>query len=923
MRLRLAVPILLAAQAALAQRVAFVFIDAPSPQLTAHDSFQVSATAYDANNNAISNAAFTWASSDATSITVDGNGNVQGVGLGWADISATAGGVRGTVRIQVVPLAINVHPKNQTVAVGAAVAYAADVLDVNNQPMSGVNLQWRVWGQGGGPNNGASVDGNGVVHAAAVGSYYVEAYFNYTVGGGPFIPRFVGNTQLTVVPPSSYSAVRLLDSGAARQSFGLRARRGMISVNDAGQVAYTGSLEGFATAALVWSGGAFMPMAVGSTTGVMPGAMLMDIDDPAFNNNGEIAAHGVQTSGNILLFGAANGAAHMLLSDGSSGGGVANIRNFQTTRFSLNDNSVTLFLANYENIGGTTFLNGLFTVTAAGSVIQQVPAATPLDGLGTDYTFDRDFGIDNAGNILFFARGSNGARALYRMTPDQTITRVIGTGDKIGGNAVVSLGNVAVGKGGQYAVAVNNGQRQYLQLYNGDPAKPKTMPINWASSLFAIGKSGEVLGYGDFGIGPAGLYRANGTTARPALLPNTPSPIGDPYTQFDSGGITAKGEVIAQARTANNLLLVVKAGPTPDSPATILFQTGTTVNAAAGPAFQNLVLNSHTGNPMIKTATFFPSIFEVASGALVPRLVDGDMMPGGWFYEGAEDTRRSPDGGLVVSTDDSINLVTGSGSTPLGHYPQRSQGGQIYTGYQVAANSSGTVAVVGGTNFGVGAISLLRNGTATPIAYLGTGNAFYRTISPAGGIFNQSFDIGMDESGNVYANMGVSGGPNGLFEYTGSGWTALLKAGDTYDGRAVTGINGIRVAGSACAALIATSGNVLHLAIYQGGAWTDLINSADGIPTGGSIGATGSISGNFDLNRNGAVAAIVFGSGKQYLVYADGSRTVVAAQLDQPLVNGEYLASFFTPGINDDGRIFCTGINLKGQTVLYEFDPQS
>jgi hypothetical protein len=131
------------------------------------------------------------------------------------------------------------------------------------------------------------------------------------------------------------------------------------------------------------------------------------------------------------------------------------------------------------------------------------------------------------------------------------------------------------------------------------------------------------------------------------------------------------------------------------------------------------------------------------------------------------------------------------------------------------------------------------------------------------------------------------------------------------------------VAGSACAALIATSGNVLHLAIYQGGAWTDLINSADGIPTGGSIGATGSISGNFDLNRNGAVAAIVFGSGKQYLVYADGSRTVVAAQLDQPLVNGEYLASFFTPGINDDGRIFCTGINLKGQTVLYEFDPQS
>ncbi len=914
--------ILLLAQAAAAQRVSFVFVDAPSPQLTAHDSFAVTATAYDANSNAIPNAAFTWSSSDSTSIAVDPNGAVHGVGLGWADISATAGGVRGTVRIQVVPLAINVHPQNQTVAVGTAVPYAADVLDVNGQPMSGVNLQWRVYGQGGGTNNGASVDGNGVVHTAAVGSYYVEAYFNYTVGGGPFIPRFFGNTQLTVVPPSSYSAVRLLDSSAARQSFALRPRRGQLSVNDSGQIAYTGSLEGFATAALVWSGGTFTPVAVGSSTGQMPGAMLMDIDDPAFNNNGEIAAHGLLTTGNTLFFGAADGTSHTLLFDGSSGGGFTNLRNFQTTRFSLNDSSVTLFRADYENIGGTVLLTGLFTITPAGAVLQQVPAAAALDGLDANYTLNRDFGIDNAGDILFSATGSNGARALYRMTPDQTITRVIGTGDNVGGNAIVSMGNVAVGKGGQYAVAVYNGQQQYIALYAGDPAKPKIMPINWISTLFAISKSGEVLGYGDFGVG-AGLYRANGTTARPVLLTGAPSPIGDLYVQFDSGGITANGQVIAQARTANNLLLVVRAGPTPDSPATILFQTGSMVNAPAGPAFQNLVLNSHAGNPMIKTAAFYPNIFEVANGALVPRLVDGDMMPGGWFYEGDQDTRRNPDGDLVVSTDDSLNRVSGSTSTPLGHFPQRSPGGLIYTGYQVAASSAGTAVITSGTSFSVQAISLVRNGVATPIAYLGTGNAFYRTVSPGGGFFYKAFDICVVESGNAYANMGVTGGPNGLFEYTGSGWITLIKAGDTYDGRAVTSINAIRVAGNACAAVIVTSGNVEHLAVYQGGAWTDLVSSGDAIPTGGSIGSSGSISYSFDLNRNGAVAAIVFGSGKQYLVYSDGSKTVVAAQSDRPLVNGEYLANFFTAGINDDGRIFCTGINLNAQTVLYEFDPQS
>ncbi|HTS63305.1 MAG TPA: hypothetical protein VMH28_14865 [Candidatus Acidoferrales bacterium] len=912
--MRWALALLLAASPALAQRASAVFVSAPSPQLLAHDTFILSATAYDSSGNVIKGAMFTWNSSDKTSITADPDGTVHGVGLGWADISASTTGASGSVRIQVVPTAINVHPANQTVTVGASVPYSADVLDKNGAPLSGVNILWRVYGPNASTNNGATINPQGVVSTYGFGTYFVEAYFNYTVGAGPFLPRYFGNTLLTVLPQPSYTQIKLLDSSAVRTSFQLRPRRGLISVNDAGQVAYTGSLEGFANATMIWTSGAFTPVAVASTPAELPGSALIDIDDPAFNNNGEIATRcQLAPSRSALLFGASDGTPHMLLFDGSSGGGVANIRNFQTTRFSLNDQSVILFRADYQDVGSTTTSTGLFTMTPSGLLTLVVPAATSLAGLGSAYTFDRDFGIANDGSFLFFATNGS-SRALYRVTPDLTIGRVTGTGDRLDGNPITSLGNVAVGKNGQYAVEAFNGT-QNLLLYAGDPSAYQESPVSNYRSIYAISGAGEALVYADPGSG-LGLYRWNGAAMKPALLVGEPSPSGDLYTQFDSGGITATGQVIAQARTANNLLVVVNAGaPSPS----VLFQTGSIVNAAAGPAFFNLVLNGHMGNPMLKTGSYYPNVFEVSSGALVPRLVDGDLLPGGWFYEGNQDERRTSDGDLIVSTDDSLSRVSSSSAALLAHFPQRSQAGMVYTGYQVAA-SSGTVAITGGTGFGPQQISLVQNGVASAIAYLGT-NPQYQTASPAGGLFNQSLDIGADESGRIYANLRASGGPDGLFVYANSAWSTVLKVGDTFDGRPVASVNQIRVAGNACFALITTQGNVQHLSRYQNGAWTDLINSADPLPTGGNLSATYAI-GNFDVNRNGAVASVVFGNnGISYVMYVDGATTRIAADTDHQMPSGEYLGSLFVVGLNDDKRIFLTAINLDAQMVLYEFDP--
>jgi hypothetical protein len=867
--------------------------------------------AYDSTGNPISSAAFTWTVSDKSVLSVDSKGVIQALALGWSDVTAATNGASGTLRVQVLPLRIDVKPANQTIVAGESVQYSADVIDANGDPVPNVNLQWRVFGPNAGQDNVIFVDGTGNVSTNGWGTFYVEVFFNYTVGGGPFLPRAYGNTILTARPPNEFQPKKLLDGGPVRQSFELRPRRGAMSVNDSGQIAYVGSLEGFTTAALLWSGSKFNPILVGGTPGELPGSNLLDVDTMALNNNGEVASRCVMTSRNCLMFGGSDGVPHLLFFDGSAAGGVNNLRNFATTRFSLNDNSSILFRGDYQNFGSTTTQNGLFVADPSGQATLAVQAGTRLPGITAAYTFNTDFGIDNDGAILFSVN-SGGANALYRMGPDRSIARVIGTGDTLNGASVTAIGNVAVGKNGHYAVEVNNGT-QYILLFAGDPKKSKQLPITNYNTVFAVSGAGEAIFWCSLAQG-YGLYRWDGTTARAVALSGFPSPAGDPYVQFDGAGITAGGDAIIQARTANNLLLVVNAGSGFGAKGSVVFQAGARVNVPAGLSFYNFVLNSHMGNPMIRSGQYLSNVLEVADGLLVPRMVTGDRTPDGWFFEGNQDVRRNGDGDLLVSTDQSLTRI-GATSAMLAHFPQRTTNGNLNALFQVVGNASGTIAGVGGTNFGVQHLSMIQSGTMTTLAWLGSSGNF-RTSAPGGGNFASSSDLGVAEDGTVYANLRVTGGPDGLFAWNGSGWSSLLRIGERYDGYPVTSIGTIRVAGKALYATIAATFN--HLARYQDGKWSDVVSTGDVIPAGGTVG--GGLN-TFDVNRKGAVAVITNGSGGvQYLVYLDGSGMHYVAD-NGHTIDGELVTSLFNVSLNDDGRVFATGINDQQLMVLYEFDP--
>ena len=901
-------------------RAAVIFINAASPQVTLNDISQLTAIAYDGQGNVIPNAKFTWSSTTPSVMTVDQTGVAQGNYVGWTDIYADYPGARGTIRLQVVPLKIVVRPANQTIRAGDTIQFAADALDVNGQPAAGVPILWRAYSANAGTNNGISIDTNGFASTYGWGTFFIEAYLNYTVGTGPFLQRVVGTTLLTVAESTSYQAVKLLDSSPVRQGFQLRERRGQIAVNDSGQIAYTGFLEGFAPASLLWKQGSLTPLAVAGVPAELPGSNLLDIGQPAINNNGEVAATCIMAAPRgCLLFAGADGVGHQIQFDGAGGSGVVNMRNFMLTRFSLNDTSQILFRADYYNSGSTVTQTGLFVTNPAGQISMAVAAGTNLPSFGTTYTFDADFGLANDGTILFFAtNGASGGanRALFRMTPDFAIARVVGTNDLVAGSKILAMTNVVVGKNGQYAVQANNGSQNIL-LYAGDPSKYATLPVTSYNQIFSISGNGEAVFWCNLAQG-YGLYRWDGSTVKPVLMQQTPSPSGDLYTQFDSAAITAKGEVIVQARTGNNLLLVLNAGSIYGAKQSILFQTGTMVNAPGGPSFYYLVMNGHSGNPMIKTGWYSWNVFEMANSEMVPRLITGDRTPDGWYFEGVYDARRNGNGDLIAVTDQSMSLIGQSKTTLLAHFPQRfSNGSLLYAPYQFAANGQGLAAGVGSTSMGVSYIFLSNSGTFTRIAWLGSAGGF-QTNAPGGGYFSSSSDIGLTEDGTVYAWLHVAGGADGIFVWNGSAWVSVLQVGGAYDYKSVTSINSIRVAGNTCFASITSTGGVVHLARFQNGQWTDILSNGDLLPGGGIISGFGS----WDVNRNGMLAAIVYAQNTIYVATTDGITVRIAIDTSHTLSTGELLPNLFTTSIHDDGRIFLTAINQQDQMVLYELDPQ-
>ena len=157
-----------------AQRVSAVTVSPAADTLVAGDTLRMGAEATDANGHVVAGAEFSWASSDTSVAGVDNAGLVTGVGVGQAEVTATAAGVTGRADLTVVapaPTTIAVTPDTVALAaLGQTAQLSAEVRDQAGRAMEGVQVAWSS-----ADTTVAAVDSGGLVTAAGAGETTITA----------------------------------------------------------------------------------------------------------------------------------------------------------------------------------------------------------------------------------------------------------------------------------------------------------------------------------------------------------------------------------------------------------------------------------------------------------------------------------------------------------------------------------------------------------------------------------------------------------------------------------------------------------------------------------------------------------------------------------------------------------------------------
>src|SRR5437773_863256 len=153
--------------------VASVTVNPASASVQVGQTVQLSATPRDANGNALPGRTVTWASTNTTVATVNGQGLVTAKVVGSATITATSEGQSGSAAITVTaaPVAtVTVPPAAAAVQPGQTVQLTATTRDANGNILTGRTVTWAS-----NNNPAATVSSSGLVTGVATGTALITA----------------------------------------------------------------------------------------------------------------------------------------------------------------------------------------------------------------------------------------------------------------------------------------------------------------------------------------------------------------------------------------------------------------------------------------------------------------------------------------------------------------------------------------------------------------------------------------------------------------------------------------------------------------------------------------------------------------------------------------------------------------------------
>lgn len=157
-----------------APTVASITVSPASASIAVGATEQFTATAKDANGNALSGVTFTWASSSSSVATINSSGLATGVAAGNTNVTASASGVASSAAALTVtppPIAtITVSPSSASIAVGATEQFTATAKDANGNTISGVTFTWSSSSTG-----IATISASGLATGVAAGSTNITA----------------------------------------------------------------------------------------------------------------------------------------------------------------------------------------------------------------------------------------------------------------------------------------------------------------------------------------------------------------------------------------------------------------------------------------------------------------------------------------------------------------------------------------------------------------------------------------------------------------------------------------------------------------------------------------------------------------------------------------------------------------------------
>ena len=171
-----------------AQEVSAVVVTPDTASVLTGDTLRLAATATDANEHAMTEVEFVWASGDTAVAVVDATGLVAGVTVGEVQVTATGAGLTGRAELTVaapLPTTVAVTPDTVVLtAVGQTAQLAAEVRDQLGRVMADAPVTWAS-----ADTTIAVVDSAGVATAVGSGATTITA----TAGGA------VGAATVTVM----------------------------------------------------------------------------------------------------------------------------------------------------------------------------------------------------------------------------------------------------------------------------------------------------------------------------------------------------------------------------------------------------------------------------------------------------------------------------------------------------------------------------------------------------------------------------------------------------------------------------------------------------------------------------------------------------------------------------------------------------